>query len=573
MSRSTCILAVLRLRLPLFVLGALAAGIPARAACSPAIGATAFVEPDSIESTIRYLSELEPGVPSSRYAERPETRLIFAPRILELFERHLDSPDTAFLIPFTSARTDTPQVNVMGLIRARRPSQGLFLMTAHYDAIGNREEGWDPATEPAPGADDNASGVACLVEAARLLPAVDLPFDVGLVALGAEEAFRSGAPLEGSRAFVSALEDSGVRVLGVINCDMIAFNPLGKKMDIVSNHSSLWLADLIAEVAASMVPELRVKSILAPLSANSDHASFWAAGEDAVLLIENQFPDRVDSLSDGTVVYPRNPHYHTPSDTAGDLNFDLARDITTAALAAVERFATPLEGQADLAVDSTRIIVPLIRVFVGDQADVEVRVFNWGGEMDNGVGDASVELWRGAPDEGGTFIGEATLELPIGSRFYKSVAIPWRVEESDKGMIELYARVTAAGVQEVSFLNNSAASTITVFSNEIHTLQAVTNPVKIEDAFSEFRFDFQLSVRPRVPQDIEATLYNASGQRFAVHPRTPAKEGRNSLFWRNFDFLGEEAGASGVYFADVRILDQSTGAEASRATGKFVLIR
>ena len=49
------------------------------------------------------------------------------------------------------------------------PDQGWVMICAHYDSISNRTPGWNPATMAAPGADDNATGTAALLEYARVL--------------------------------------------------------------------------------------------------------------------------------------------------------------------------------------------------------------------------------------------------------------------------------------------------------------------------------------------------------------------------------------------------------------------
>ncbi len=558
----------------LVVFAAIARSGPVAAGTS-LVGIAARVDADSIASVIRLLSTDESGAPASRYAERPETRLRFAPAIRDLFDRYLDAPDSAFLLPFESSRTDTDQTNVMGIIRADGQSSGLVLLTAHYDATGKFTPEWDAFYDAAPGADDNASGIACLVEAARLLPALNLPFDVGLVAFGSEEAFgpATKAPLEGSRLFARALEDSGALLLGVLNCDMIAYNTVHQKVDVVTNASSLWLAERFEAMADSLAPDLEVKRVLAPSSANSDHASFWAVGEDAVLLIENQFPDQSDSLPDGTVKYLKNPFYHTTDDTLGNLNLELARAITGVVIGTVEGLADAPAGAPDLVIDSTHIIVPRARVFVGDAVDVEVRVFNRGGAIGGGLGSARVELWRGEPGGGSRLIGDASVDLPIAPWFYKRVFIPWSVGSTDEGATPLFARVVAGGISEATLSNNDARLSINVLKNEIRRLRTINSPARIDDTSNELRLDFDVSLRPGVPQDVEAEIFDASGRRIAKHPREPAKDGRNSIFLRNFRFDEGRSPNSGVYFAEVRLFDRASGGRVSSATGKFVLIR
>src|SRR5262245_33654789 len=117
-----------------------------RVAAAPDVASRVASSVDSsrIRETIRLLSQDSTGAPVSRYAERSATRLLYAPLVRAL----LDSAgvDTSFFFPFTSVRTDTPQVNVVGIRRAAiQPSAGLVLLTAHLDATGRRTEGgWEP---------------------------------------------------------------------------------------------------------------------------------------------------------------------------------------------------------------------------------------------------------------------------------------------------------------------------------------------------------------------------------------------------------------------------------------------
>lgn len=102
-----------------------------------------------------------------------------------------------------------------------KAKNGLLLFTAHYDHLGHGEEKSLEIKNKGihPGADDNASGVAVMLELARRLSGVDtLPFNVGFLALSGHE-----AGLYGSRKFVHEMEGvgnrSGLRL--VINMDMV----------------------------------------------------------------------------------------------------------------------------------------------------------------------------------------------------------------------------------------------------------------------------------------------------------------------------------------------------------------
>ncbi len=530
----------------------------------PAIRAAALVDSARIVATVRSLSADTTGAPTSRYFERTETYAVHARTIQNLLG---GAPD-ALRIPFESLRSDTLQVNVIRVLPSSTiPSAGYVFLTAHYDATGRRSTGWDPLADPAPGADDNASGVACLIEAYECLRGIPLPFEVGLVAFGAEEA--SGAigsfVLEGSRAFVESFEEAGYPVLGAINCDMIAFNPDRKKVDLVSNAASTWLADLLETTAALVAPGLQVVRIQNESSANSDHASFWAFAEDAVMLIENEFPNQSNAL------YPGNPNYHMESDTAGALNYGMAADITRAAVATVAALADPPPGPPDLLVDAPHVVVLPRKVFVGDRASVEVRVFNRGGPIASPAGTARVVLEVREPGGGARTIGEESIDLPIAPWFYKRALITWEVQGRDEGEARVVARVIAAGLAEAGTANNEATKDVTVFRNEIAAVRAVTNPVRLDRAVADLRFEFEAPIRPGVLQDVEASVYDINGRRVAHHPREGAQDGGNFLLWRNFAVEGDGDLPSGVYLVDVRLLDRGTGAEVSAGAGKFVI--
>ncbi len=540
-----------------------------------------------LRETIRRLSQDSTGAAVSRYAERTETRLLYAPMVRDLLDSFLVSPDTVFLAPFSSARTDTPQVNVIGIHKAETGSSaGLVLLTGHLDTTGRRTEGgWQGLSDPAPGADDNASGVACVIEGARIFTEPSsvlfpgrpppLPFDLAFVAFGAEEAFgpSNSAPLEGSRVFARALTDSGVPILAVFNADMIAFNPDRKKIDIVTNAASEWIADLIIDTAPAVAPGLIVKKILSETTFNSDHASFWSVGDDAITAIENRFPDESDTL-----LYPGNPHYHTTHDTLGTLNLAMAGDVTRVILASIQRLAESPPGPPDLLIDSPHILVTRPRrIFVGDEAIVEVRVFNRGGAFANGGNStATVRLDHVNPgvNSGPSFIGEQEIAPPIAPWFFERVEFRWPVKDQNWGVGRLVATVTAPGLDEATTSNNVAERAVTVFRNAISDLRTVPNPMRLSESPEDINFEFDLPLRPGVAQAVEAVVYDAAGREVAWHEREDAQDGINRrLFWKNFKSRESDALPSGIYIVEVRLIDRSGGGVVSRSVGKFALLR
>ncbi len=151
---------------------------------------------------------------------------------------------------------------------AQRPG---LVIGAHYDSV-----------EGSPGANDNASGVAVMLEVARLLRGQSLPAPVEFVAFGAEE-----LGLFGSEHYVRS--DAGRGVAGMVNLDMLA---VGERMLIGNSDGGGRLVD--AAVAAARALGIEVSGTRMP---GSDHVPFEQAGAAAVL-----------------VHRPDDPRYHSPDD-------------------------------------------------------------------------------------------------------------------------------------------------------------------------------------------------------------------------------------------------------------------
>jgi hypothetical protein len=192
---------------------------------------------------------------------------------------------------------------------------------AHYDAAG-----------PYPGADDNASGVAGLLELAHLLGAGASPtLRVDLVAFCLEEPPYFATDRMGSAVHAASLKREGVRVRAMLCMEMIGYFtdvPNSQQFPIpamkpfypsVGNFITVAGrpddAELTRRVKAVMREAggdaLPVHSVTAPASLQgldfSDHRNYWAAGYPAVMITDSAFF--------------RNPHYHTREDTPDTLDY------------------------------------------------------------------------------------------------------------------------------------------------------------------------------------------------------------------------------------------------------------
>ena len=191
--------------------------------------------------------------------------------------------------------------------------RSLVFLVAHLDSVNTL----GGATTPAPGADDNGSGSAGLLEIARVLSDAAFSHDLRLVLFGGEE-----QGLLGSRQHVNSLPAAErKRIAAVVNMDMIAGrNTALPTVLIEGSVRSQALIESCAD-AAAVYTSLAVETSLRPF--NSDHVSFLDAGIPAVLTIEG-----VDQA---------NPRVHTADDTIGHVDGELAVEILRMNVATVAK--------------------------------------------------------------------------------------------------------------------------------------------------------------------------------------------------------------------------------------------
>ncbi len=218
----------------------------------------------------------------------------------------IDRPDRAgYCRPFSDA--DLRDHNVVAHLPPRRDACRWVVLGAHYDALGVDRRG-----RIFPGADDNASGVSLLLEAARLLASERRP-DAGVVfaAFGGEE-----KDLSGSRAYVQGPTLPLDRVALMINVDMVGKRPAG--------HPGI-----------GYQPSGRD-------AGHTDRLVKGAAGRAGVGVIPMRLGDRSDSAS----FAPRVPtvffstavsaEYHQPTDTPERVDYGQVRRALQIVLELVE---------------------------------------------------------------------------------------------------------------------------------------------------------------------------------------------------------------------------------------------
>lgn len=228
--------------------------------------------------------------------------------------------------------------NVVAIKEGGDPGAGCFLFGAHYDSENRLVDSLSEAENiTAPGADDDASGVAAVIELARLLSDVDLRNTVKFVAFAAEEyGYDNSGGLKGSHHFVASEVEGNVSYEGTAILDMIGYRSgLENRAVIVTKQVGDRMAEETAYAVERYAIDLDIENMVEGRIDYSDHSSFWGAGYPSMLVIEE--------LSEESDL-PLNPYYHTSSDVATSLSEGQMAAVTQALLGGVLQLAAGEEG-------------------------------------------------------------------------------------------------------------------------------------------------------------------------------------------------------------------------------------
>lgn len=232
------------------------------------------------------------------------------------------------------------------------PGAQLIIVGCHLDSTAGFDSPYNPISDPAPGADDDGSGIAAVLSIAKSLSEFRgrLTHTVRFCFFNAEE-----AQLAGSKVYASMLKATGAPVKAVICMDMIGFNSdrnylfeihVGYSNPAIRDKS-VPIAQTIANHAAGVtnlsIPQIYQGTTNEEIDYNrdvfdgainrSDHASFHQQGYPAVVVSEDFFNNLPSEPP-----YDRNPNYHRGSDTSIDASY--GSDITNVIVNAVLELAT-----------------------------------------------------------------------------------------------------------------------------------------------------------------------------------------------------------------------------------------
>lgn len=322
-----------------------------------------FLQEPTIESTLSALEleKLKTITPDSirGYLERyAGTKPLDELAGIKIISRHIHSPDISLVTEALakdlekigsgdfSIRIDRfvhegrELDNVEAELRGSE-SEEIVLVTAHLDSTAaSSDHPYNPEQDPAPGADDDASGVAAVLAIAEVIQqiaAIKPPKrTIRFVLFNAEE-----HGLAGSKAYARNQAALAAPIIGVYQMDMIGYNVapprsfevhVGYRPSADVQARSLVLAETIKGLIPKVATDLELPQIYTepdPAAGRSDHASFHEHGYAACVTSEDFFvgpqPDSPPAEA--------NPNYHKDKDTFVD--FDYAADIARVNAAAV----------------------------------------------------------------------------------------------------------------------------------------------------------------------------------------------------------------------------------------------
>jgi len=226
--------------------------------------------------------------------------------------------------------------NVIGTVSPASIQEGEdplpIILAAHYDTV-----------EGSPGADDNASALAVLLEVAYRVRPHQLRRPIRFIAFSLEE-----EGLLGSCAYVAHLAATRQSIHGAVVLECvgyardeegsqkippgvpIAVPTVGNFLAVIGNQTSAAFTAAMSQAMKSHLPVVPLvvpgNGELLPDTRRSDHTAFWEQGFPAVMLTD-------------TANF-RNPHYHRPSDTIETLNLDFMAAVADAVTAAVVELAS-----------------------------------------------------------------------------------------------------------------------------------------------------------------------------------------------------------------------------------------
>jgi hypothetical protein len=209
--------------------------------------------------------------------------------------------------------------NVIATLKGTVNPELVYVVSSHYDSVA-----------AGPGADDNSSGTAALLEAARVLAARPMPATIVFASFTGEE---SG--LLGSREFVRRAVENKMQIVGALNNDMIGWSN-DQRLDNTIRYSNSGIRD-IQHGAAMLFTKLITYDAL--YFKSTDAAAYYDA-----------YGDIVGGIGSHPVL--SNPHYHQPHDFLEFINHELVAETSKTTVGTLMLLASSPSRLKDLKIES-----------------------------------------------------------------------------------------------------------------------------------------------------------------------------------------------------------------------------
>ncbi|MFO7692422.1 MAG: M20/M25/M40 family metallo-hydrolase [Vicinamibacterales bacterium] len=247
----------------------------------------------------------------SKHITRPGNRLA-GEYLFETYRSFGYEPEQQWFEPRGALGGKT--ANVIATLEGTENPEIVYVVSSHYDSNAS-----------GPGADDDSSATAALLEAARVLAKRPMPATIVFASFTGEE---SG--LLGSREFVRRAQAGGTRIAGALNNDMIGWAN-DHRLDNTIRYSNAGIRDV--QHAASFLTKLVT------------YDARYFKSTDAAAYVE-AYGDIVGGIGSYPVL--GNPHYHQPTDLLETVNHELVAETSKVTVASIMLLASSPSPVRDL---------------------------------------------------------------------------------------------------------------------------------------------------------------------------------------------------------------------------------
>jgi len=434
--------------------------------------------------------------------------------------------------------------NVVATLPGKGPDRDKeILLTAHYDSIASHEEDWKEHWNeiPAPGATDNGSGVAMVLEVARILSRYDFDYTIKFIAFSGEE-----LGLFGSRDYSKHAADRDEPIAAVLNVDMLGHDEDGAlDVHVVTNERSSWIGNVFVTAKEAFRIGGLLKPVVDPKFVWSDHSPFWKYGYSAAMISE-----------ESDMESPEWPQYiHSSKDVIDNINLGLGRIGLKLVLSALALLADPIPAdRTDVAIDSFALPRKLDEIEA--ELPISVDVVNL---SQNEADDLKLHVYALTPDGQRAEIAERSISLGPGER--RRLNLSYRPSEWGRYRIRAFLNLNL-GSLETDFGNNFASGEVEVRRSPAVWGSATVYPNPYNGG--RLRMAYQLSS----DADVFVKIYDLTGHLIGEREFVSGTKGglwgpNDVVIWDGKNRFGEKA-ASGIYLIHLIAVNQHGSVEIGR---------